>query len=298
MTADAQRFVTPVPFKTLSRHPVVTDLYDEVDGWQPVHIRLADEADLLLVAPATAHCLAQLAHGFADDALSCIALALAPGGPGPDRPGHERQDVGPPATQPTWQLLKSPGLRVPRPGGGHAGVRLRRGGPPVASRGDRRARPGAGRRAPPDALAARAPTMSPPRWQRSSGGDLQGNGRPPAKPRDAPRAGARFYERDLILLVKAIVMALLAYYLFWSGSPWATAVRCGWTPSEIRPMHVSLAVRPANRSDHLRRVRGLSRLAPALLLLGAQHLKPPKLAGARVRRRPAGCAGSWPPSSP
>jgi phosphopantothenoylcysteine synthetase/decarboxylase len=78
MTADAQRFVTPVPFKTLSRHPVVTDLYDEVEGWQPIHIRLADEADLLLVAPATANFLAKLAHGLANDALSCIALALNP----------------------------------------------------------------------------------------------------------------------------------------------------------------------------------------------------------------------------
>lgn len=76
MTADAQRFVTPVPFKTLSRHPVVTDLYDEVDGWQPVHIRLADEADLLLVAPATANSIAKCALGLADDALSCVALAL------------------------------------------------------------------------------------------------------------------------------------------------------------------------------------------------------------------------------
>lgn len=78
MTADAQRFVTPVPFKTLSRNPVVTDLYDEVEGWQPTHIRLADEADLLLVAPATANLIAKFAHGLADDALSCIALALRP----------------------------------------------------------------------------------------------------------------------------------------------------------------------------------------------------------------------------
>src|SRR5881409_1530193 len=55
LTADAQRFITALPFKTLSRHPVVTDLYDEEEGWQPLHIRLADEADLLLVAPATAN---------------------------------------------------------------------------------------------------------------------------------------------------------------------------------------------------------------------------------------------------
>src|ERR1700759_5553525 len=69
MTADAQKFITPLPFKTLSRNPVVTDLYDEEKGWKPPHIRLADEADLLLIAPATANVLAKLANGFADDAL-------------------------------------------------------------------------------------------------------------------------------------------------------------------------------------------------------------------------------------
>jgi phosphopantothenoylcysteine decarboxylase len=76
MTADALRFITPVSFKTLSRHPVVTDLYDEVEGWQPTHIKLADEADLLLIAPATANTIAKLALGIANDALSCVALAL------------------------------------------------------------------------------------------------------------------------------------------------------------------------------------------------------------------------------
>ncbi len=78
MTADAQRFITPLAFKTLSRRPVITDLYDEDEGWKPSHIRVADEADLLLVAPATANAMAKLAHGLADDALSCIALALRP----------------------------------------------------------------------------------------------------------------------------------------------------------------------------------------------------------------------------
>jgi phosphopantothenoylcysteine synthetase/decarboxylase len=78
MTADAQRFVTALPFKTLSRNPVVTDLYDEEEGWKPAHIELADEADLLLIAPATANVIAKMAHGIADDALTCIALALNP----------------------------------------------------------------------------------------------------------------------------------------------------------------------------------------------------------------------------
>lgn len=78
MTADAQRFVTPLPFKVLSRNPVVTGLFDEVTDWKPEHVELADEAGLLLIAPATANVLAKLANGLADDALTCIALALNP----------------------------------------------------------------------------------------------------------------------------------------------------------------------------------------------------------------------------
>lgn len=78
MTADALRFIAALPFKTLSRQAVVTDLYEEEEGWKPTHVRLADEANLLLIAPATANILAKLAHGLADDALTCIALALNP----------------------------------------------------------------------------------------------------------------------------------------------------------------------------------------------------------------------------
>ena len=73
LTADALRFITALPFKTLSRHPVITDLYDEEEGWKPTHIRLADEADLMLVAPATANTIAKLSLGLANDALSCVA---------------------------------------------------------------------------------------------------------------------------------------------------------------------------------------------------------------------------------
>jgi len=76
LTSDAQKFITPLCFKTLSRNPVVTDLYEEENGWKPLHIKLADEADLFLIAPATANILAKLAHGIADDSLTCIALAL------------------------------------------------------------------------------------------------------------------------------------------------------------------------------------------------------------------------------
>jgi phosphopantothenoylcysteine decarboxylase len=78
MTADAQRFITPLPFQVLSRQPVVTDLFVAEEGWKPTHIDMADQASLLLIAPATANVIAKLAHGLADDALSCLALALNP----------------------------------------------------------------------------------------------------------------------------------------------------------------------------------------------------------------------------
>jgi phosphopantothenoylcysteine decarboxylase len=75
MTASARRFITPLTLQTLSKHPVMTDVFDEQEGWCPGHIELADRADLLLVAPASAAALARLAGGLADDALTCIALA-------------------------------------------------------------------------------------------------------------------------------------------------------------------------------------------------------------------------------
>ena len=75
MTKDAQEFITALTLQTLTKRPVVTGLYDEKESWRPSHIHLADEADLILIAPATANCLAKLAHGLADDALTAIALA-------------------------------------------------------------------------------------------------------------------------------------------------------------------------------------------------------------------------------
>jgi phosphopantothenoylcysteine synthetase/decarboxylase len=74
MTAAAQRFITPLTLQTLARQPVATDLWDEANGWKPGHIELADKADLLLVAPATADVLAQFAAGLAPDLLSSLYL--------------------------------------------------------------------------------------------------------------------------------------------------------------------------------------------------------------------------------
>ena len=110
LTADAQRFITPLPFKTLSRHAVVTDLYDEEEGWKPLHVRLADEADLLLIAPATANFLAKLSHGLANDALSCIALALNPKAKTLVAPAMNGKMWLHPATQQNVATLKARGV--------------------------------------------------------------------------------------------------------------------------------------------------------------------------------------------
>jgi phosphopantothenoylcysteine synthetase/decarboxylase len=79
MTHGAQEFVAPLTFQTLSRNPVITSVFDDQPGWKPGHIDLADRANLLLIAPATANILAELAHGLAGNPIGEIALAtLAP----------------------------------------------------------------------------------------------------------------------------------------------------------------------------------------------------------------------------
>lgn len=79
MTPNAKNFITPLTLQTLSRHPVLQNLSEEEasdeQSWHPGHIELADKADLLLIAPASASAIARLACGFADDALSAVALA-------------------------------------------------------------------------------------------------------------------------------------------------------------------------------------------------------------------------------
>lgn len=75
MTAAARRFVGELTFQTLSGHPVFTDLFDRNQEVDIGHIRVADRADLMIVAPATATTLARLAAGLADDPVTAVALA-------------------------------------------------------------------------------------------------------------------------------------------------------------------------------------------------------------------------------
>ncbi len=76
MTKNATMLVQPLTFRYISRNPVSVDMFDEPESWKPEHISLADNCDLLIIAPATANIIGKLAHGIADDMLSTTALAI------------------------------------------------------------------------------------------------------------------------------------------------------------------------------------------------------------------------------
>ncbi|GBC93734.1 Coenzyme A biosynthesis bifunctional protein CoaBC [bacterium HR15] len=75
MTPHATRLIAPATFAALTGNPVTVDVFDEAQPGQITHIRLAQDADLILIAPATAHTIARLALGLADDMLTTLALA-------------------------------------------------------------------------------------------------------------------------------------------------------------------------------------------------------------------------------
>lgn len=75
MTGNAQKFVTPLTFRSLSHRPVVTDMFAEPTQWDIRHVSLAQKADLFLIAPATANIIGKMASGIADDMLSTTVMA-------------------------------------------------------------------------------------------------------------------------------------------------------------------------------------------------------------------------------
>jgi len=75
MTANAVKFVAPLTFRSLSHRPVITDMFEESDEWDIKHISLAQKADLILIAPATADIIGKLSAGIADDMLLTTVMA-------------------------------------------------------------------------------------------------------------------------------------------------------------------------------------------------------------------------------
>ena len=114
MTAGAQQFVTPLTLQALSGRPVATDTFSLTQESEIGHIRLADEAEVVVLAPATANLLAKLAHGIADDLLTTVLLATrAPVLAAPAMNVHMWEHV---ATQANLRVLTERGVAFAGPG--------------------------------------------------------------------------------------------------------------------------------------------------------------------------------------
>ncbi len=113
MTESAQRFVAPLTFETLSRRPLLTDLFTLEYDKQIGHVASAGRADLLLVAPATANTIAKFAHGLADDFLSNIYLSSTC--PVVLAPAMDLEMYAHPAVQDNLSRLKARGVSIVEP---------------------------------------------------------------------------------------------------------------------------------------------------------------------------------------
>lgn len=116
MTRNAQEFITPLTLQTLSGNPVSTDTFDLTQESEIGHVRLADTADLVLIAPATANLLAKLAHGIADDLLTTVLLVSR--APVVVAPAMNVHMYAHPATQANLKTLRERGYAVVDPADG------------------------------------------------------------------------------------------------------------------------------------------------------------------------------------
>ena len=116
MTPAAQKFVTPLTFEALSGRPVHTDVWHGVDPADTQHIGVTENADLLLIAPATMHLLAKCALGLCDDLVSLLFAAAAC--PVLLAPSMNSRMWENPATRANVELLKQRGNRFVGPTAG------------------------------------------------------------------------------------------------------------------------------------------------------------------------------------
>lgn len=117
MTRAAARFVGELTFRALSQNPVAVEMFDPGQELMPEHVSLADRADVLLIAPCTANVLAKLAHGIADDLLTCTALASR--APLIIAPAMNEKMWDHPATVANVEILKSRGVHIVDVGTGY-----------------------------------------------------------------------------------------------------------------------------------------------------------------------------------
>lgn len=117
MTSAATRFVGPMTFEALSQHPVFHDQWALGSNSDIQHISLADTADLLLVAPATANIIGKFARGIADDALSTLYTATL--APTVLAPAMNVNMFDHPAVRENLEALRSRGVGIVEPGSGY-----------------------------------------------------------------------------------------------------------------------------------------------------------------------------------
>ena len=117
MTRSATEFVQALTFEALSGQPVIVEMYDRPNYAVIEHIAVAREADLLLIAPATANVLAKFAHGIADDFLSTVYLSNT--NPVLIAPAMNVEMWSHPATQANLKTLQARGVHFVDPGSGY-----------------------------------------------------------------------------------------------------------------------------------------------------------------------------------
>lgn len=117
MTEGATEFVQPLTFQALSRNPVYTNAFDEKNPQKVAHIDLADWADIVILAPATAHLLGRIANGLADDMLTTTLLATT--APVYIAPAMNVHMYGHPAVKQNLLTLEKYGYRFIEPGDGY-----------------------------------------------------------------------------------------------------------------------------------------------------------------------------------
>lgn len=117
LTEHAQKFVTPLAFQAISRNHVYTDTFDEKDVKEIQHITVADWADAVIVAPATANTISKLAVGLADDIVTSTLLATT--APVFIAPAMNVHMLDHPATQANMQKLRDYGYKFIAPGEGY-----------------------------------------------------------------------------------------------------------------------------------------------------------------------------------
>jgi phosphopantothenoylcysteine decarboxylase/phosphopantothenate--cysteine ligase len=116
MTAAAEKFIGPATFAALTGRPVARHLFDEAQFPLGAHITLAERAELLVVAPASADFLAKAAHGLADDLLSTLYLAFR--GKKLFAPAMNTAMWEHPAVQRNINQLRTDGVQFVEPGSG------------------------------------------------------------------------------------------------------------------------------------------------------------------------------------